>query len=162
MSAQLKPVPVFGRETFDTVVGEIETLMQAHYEEVNHHADIPPGCDYEKYRKAEQLNLLRIFTVRIAGLLVGYSIFMVGFSLHYKTSFQARQDTLFIHPDYRQGMTGYRFIKWVDDRLRLEGVQVCYQHHKVLAGDRLNLGPLFERLGYQLIYKMYFRRLDQC
>jgi GNAT superfamily N-acetyltransferase len=162
VNAQLKSVPTFARETCDTVVDEIEALMEAHYAEVNHHPDIPPGCDYDKYRKAESLGILRIFTVRVGGALVGYSIFMVGFSLHYKTSFQARQDTLFIHPDYRRGLTGYRFLHYVDDYLRADGVQVAYQHHKVLEGDRLNLGPLFERMGYQLIYKMYFRRLDQC
>jgi GNAT superfamily N-acetyltransferase len=162
MNAQLKPQPFFARETCDTVVDEIQALMEAHYAEVTHHADIPPGCDYEKYRKAEQLGILRIYTVRVASALVGYSIFMVGPSLHYKTSFQARQDTLFVHPDYRRGLTGYRFLQWVDDRLRGDGVQVCYQHHKVLEDNRLNLGPLFERLGYRLIYKVYFRRLDQC
>lgn len=162
MNAQLKPVPAFARETCDQVVDEIEALMQAHYAEVNHHPDIRPGCDYDKYRKAERLGLMRIFTVRLHGALIGYSIMMVGFSLHYKTSFQARQDTLFLHPDYRQGLTGYRFLVWVDEQLRAEDVQVIYQHHKILEEGRLNLGPLFTRMGYQPIYTMYFRRLDRC
>jgi GNAT superfamily N-acetyltransferase len=160
VNAQLKPMPCFARESCDAVADEIEALMQAHYAEVAHHPDIPAGCDYARYRKAEELGLLRIYTVRVDRCLVGYSIFMVGFSLHYKSSFQARQDTLFIHPEYRKGLTGYRFLRWADEQLKTDGVQIIYQHHKLLEGDRLNLGPLFERMGYKPIYRVYFRRMD--
>jgi GNAT superfamily N-acetyltransferase len=159
MNAQLKPTPVFARETCDTVAGEIFALMETHYAEVAHHPDIPPGCDEAKYRQAEKLNILRIFTIRVSGVLVGYAIFTAGFSLHYKSSFQARQDTLFLHPDYRQGSLGYRFLCWIDTQLKAEGIEIIYQHHKLLEGGRLDLGPLFERMGYKPIYRVYWKRL---
>lgn len=162
MNAQLKPVPAFARETCDAVQVEIDALAEAHFSEVTHHADIPPGTDWPHYRKCEDLGILRIYSVRVEGRLTGYSVFLIGYSKHYKTSLQARQDTLFLHPEQRQGMTGYRFLRWVDEQIRAEGVQIIYQHHKLFADGRLNLGPLFERLGYQPIYKMYFRRLDRC
>jgi len=157
MNASLKPVAVFARETCDSVVDEIQALIELHYAEVAHHPEIPPGMDEAKYRQAEKLGILRIYTVRVAERLVGYEIFTVGQSWHYKTSFQARMDTVFIHPDYRQGLTGYRFLKWVVTELEREGVEVSYQHDKILDG-RLDLGPLFRRLGYQEIYRVYWRR----
>jgi hypothetical protein len=157
MNAVLNVAPVFARETCDQVVAEIQGLIELHYAEVAHHPEIPPGMDEDKYRQAEKLGILRIYTVRNAGRLVGYEIFTVGKSWHYKTSFQARMDTVFIHPDFRRGLMGYRFLKWVMTQLVNEGVEVSYQHDKILDG-RLDLGPLFRRLGYQEIYRVYWRR----
>jgi hypothetical protein len=159
MNALVKPVPHFGRETCDQVCNEIFDLMRAHYHEVAHHPDIPPQCDEGRYRKAEEVGLLRIYTVRLLGVLVGYWVGMVATSLHYKSSLQARQDTLFIHPDYRQGLVGYRFLKWVDQQLALEDVEIVYQHNKLLDGGRLDLEPLFVRMGYRPIYRVYWKRL---
>jgi hypothetical protein len=158
VSAQLKPVPHFARETCDQVHAEIQALTEAHYAEVAHHPEIPPGMDEAKYRQAEKLGILRIYTVRVLGKLVGYEVFTVGHSWHYKTSFQARMDTVFIHPDYRLGATGYRFLKWCMSQLELEGVEISYQHDKILPGGRLDLGPLFRRMGYEEIYRVYWRR----
>jgi len=159
MNALVKPVPHFGRETCDQVVGEIFALMEQHYAEVAHHPDIPPECDTERYYLAEKLGLLRMYTVRVSGVLVGYWVGMVGFSLHYKSSLQARQDTLFIHPDYRHGLTGYRFLKWVDSQLTADGVEIVYNHGKLLENERLNLEPLFIRMGYRPIYNVFWKRL---
>jgi hypothetical protein len=156
-----KPVPHFGRETCDQVVGEIFDLMRAHYHEVAHHPDIPPECDEGRYRTAEKVGLLRIYTVRVQDFLVGYWVGMVATSLHYKSSLQARQDTLFVHPDYRQGLVGYRFLKWVDQQLALEDVEIVYQHFKRLPDDRLNLEPLFIRMGYRPIYEVLWKRLRE-
>lgn len=148
----------FAREHFDTVIDEIELLVDAHYGEVNHHPDIPPGIDKAKYQTAEKIGILRVYTVRVDDLLVGYEVFMVGFSMHYCTSFQARMDTLFIHPAYRKGIMGFRFLRWVQQQLEAEGVEVGYRHHKILEGGRLDLAPIFKRLGWEPIYVMYFRR----
>jgi hypothetical protein len=159
MNAQVLPFPVFSRETCNEVVDEIFALMEQHYAEVAHHPDIPPECDEARYRKAEELGLLRLYTVRQDYALVGYWVGMVGYSLHYKSSYQARQDTLFIHPDYRQGLTGYRFLRWVDQQLAQDGVEIVYQHNKILEGGRLNLEPLWRRMGYQPIYHVFWKRL---
>jgi N-acetylglutamate synthase-like GNAT family acetyltransferase len=107
----------------------------------------------------EKLGFLRIYTVRSAGALVGYEVFTVGLSLHYNTSFQAKMDTLFIHPDQRKGLVGYRFLKWVEQQLAAEGVEIAYRHFKLLKDGRLNLKPLFERLGWTPIYLMFYKRL---
>lgn len=160
MNAQLKPSAVFARESVASVRDDIELLLHEHYAEVSHHPDIPPGCDYAKYEQAEKVGVLRIYTMRVGGMLAGYEIFTIAFSLHYKSSLQARMDTLFVHPGYRKGLDGYRFLKWVDREIEKEGVQICYQHDKILPDGRLDLGPLFERMGYAEIYRVYWKRYD--
>lgn len=149
---------VFARERCADVRGDLDALLTAHYDEVSHHPDIPPGVDYDKYEQAERVGVLRIYTMRVAGKLVGYEIFTIAFSLHYKSSLQARMDTLFVHSDYRQGLEGYKFLRWVDSQIEAEGVQICYQHDKILPDGRLALGPLFKRMGYDEIYRVYWKR----
>lgn len=159
MNAQLKPLdarPLFSRETAAQVIGEIGHLLEQHYEEVTHHRDIPVGCDYDKYQRIERAGILRIYTVRVAGELVGYSIFMVATSMHYKSSLQARQDTLFLSARYRKGLAGYKFVKWVDEQLKAEGVQYIYQHHKFIK----DIGCVFQRMGYEAVYQVWGKRLN--
>jgi hypothetical protein len=162
MNAQLKPIdtrPAFARETCDQVYREIVGLIETHAAEVSHHPDIPVEMDEKRYRFAEKMNALRIYTVRVGGALVGYEVFQVGMSLHYNSSFQARMDTLFIHPDQRKGLVGYRFLKWSEQQLTDEGIEVAYRHYKLLEGGRLNLGPLLERMGWEPMYLMWWKRL---
>ena len=160
MNAQLKPVdtrPVFARESGIDVMPEIGHLLEEHYEEVTHHRDIPVGCDYEHYLKLDKAGILRIYTVRVMGELVGYGIYTVGHSKHYKSSYQARQDTLFLSAAHRRGSAGYRFIKWLHEQLRAEGVQIVYDHGKFVK----DIQSIFERLGAEPVYYMYGRRLDK-
>lgn len=156
MNAQLKPVPQFSRESSATVIDEIKSLLEAHYAEIAHYSDIPIGCDYDSYLTMEANGKLRIYTIRLDGALVGYAIFKVATSLHYRTSLQAQQDVLYLDPTYRKGRIGMRFIQFCDGQLQAEGVQVVYQHVKA----KHNFGPMLERLGYELIDHLYGRRLD--
>lgn len=135
-------------------MGQIDHLLEQHYEEVTHHRDIPVGCDFDKYQRLESAGVLRIYTVRVALELVGYAIFTVATSMHYKSSLQSRQDTLFLSAPYRKGLTGYKFMKWVDAQLESEGVQIVYQHGKFVK----NIESIFERLGYEPTYYVYMKR----
>ena len=148
--------PSFARETSEEVIQEIAPLFEAHYREIAHYQDIPLSVDYAAYLRLEARGCLRIYTIRVGILLVGYAIFAVARSMHYSTSLQARQDILYLDPEYRHGRLGMRFIAWCDEQLRAEGVQVVFQHIKAAH----NFGPMLERLGYELIDHMYGRRLD--
>lgn len=135
---------------------EIFPLLELHYSEISANLDIPLEPDFEMYLKLDQMNMIRVFTSRDdANALIGYAVFFVRHNSHYKSSLQAVQDVLFIHPNRRGN--GGRFIKWCDDQLRSEGVQVSYHHIKA---DH-NFGPLLERLGYKLVDLIYSHRLDK-
>jgi hypothetical protein len=158
MNAQLRPVPQFSRETSATVIDEIKPLLDAHYAEIAHYQDIPVNVAYEKYLAVEALGRLRIYTVRSRGELVGYAIFTLAPSLHYSGSLQAMQDVLYLHPWYRKGRVGMRFIEWCDSQLRVDGAQVVYQHQKIAHPA---LGKLLARIGYEAIDTIWARRLDR-
>lgn len=158
MNAVLKPrTATYALESIESVWDEIQPLLEAHYVEIAHYPDIALAPDYGRYRTAQRLNKLRIFTARVGGRLVGYAIFFLDHHHHYKESFQAQQDILFVLPDYRGSMVGARLIRYAEDLLREEEVQVVLHHCKA----KHDLGPLFERLGYELMDLIYVRRLDR-
>ena len=85
--------------------------------------------------------------------LVGYAVFFVRGNPHYKSSRQAVQDVLFLHKSARGN--GARFVAWCDHRLVEEGTEVVY-HHVKAAHD---FGVMLERQGYELVDKVYAKRL---
>jgi GNAT superfamily N-acetyltransferase len=105
----------------------------------------------------EDLGMLRCYTARVAGALVGYGVFTVAHNLHYRGSIQAKQDVLFVLPEYRKSRIGYQLIKFCDERLRADGCQVVYQHVKT-AHD---FGPLLKRMRYEAVETIYAKRLDK-
>lgn len=149
---------VASREHIRDVWDEIAPLTQQHYAELAHFQDIPLNPDRQSYEIAEAHGSLRTFVLRDAGRLIGYAIFFVARNSHYRDSLQARQDVLFLLPEYRGRRVGMTFIDACDAALRSEGVQAVYQHVK-LAHD---FGPLLLALGYEAVEKVYARRLDRC
>lgn len=136
------------------LIEEITPLLTAHYREIAHFPDIALEPNYARYCAAEDKGALRIFTARIDGALVGYAIYLVEASLHYRASLQAHQDVLFVHPDYRRASVGVRMIRHADEQLATEGVQVIYQHSKAAH----SIGPILERQGYELVDEIYAKR----
>jgi GNAT superfamily N-acetyltransferase len=145
----------FNRESFLRVTGDLSPLIKEHYKEIAHYQDIPLAPDWDIYKRAEQMRSLYIYTARIDSKLVGYAIFFVRPNLHYSGSLQAQQDILFIKKEHRG--FGRHFIKWCDDELRKEGVQVVMHHVKA----KHNFGPMLERMGYELIDHIFMKRLDR-
>jgi len=148
----------FGLELLTELWSEIDPLLVAHYEELARFKDIPLAPDKAAYATVENIGMLRTYTVRDDGVLVGYAIFFLRQALHYSTSLQASQDVLFISPAHRGRKTGLEFLTWCDEQLRVEGVQVVYHHVKV--DPALDFGPLLIRLGYEQIDAIYGKRLD--
>lgn len=154
MNAVLKPVPIFHREAIDDVIEEITPLLTAHYKEIAHFQAIPLDPDYGRYARMEAAGVLRIFTARLDGSLIGYAIFAVDRSAHYHGSLQACQDILYVHPMNRGGL-GLRLIRYCDRALKAEGVDVVRHHVKVAH----NFGRMLEREGYELEDVIYVKRL---
>ena len=136
---------------------ELIPLISEHYKEISANQDIPLDPNWDFYEKGRDLGFMRVYTMREAGVLVGYGVFTVLAAMHYKGSIQATQDILFLRADLRGKLSGFRFIKWCDDRLREAGAQVVYHHVKV-AHD---FGTMLERIGYKHVEKIYSRRLDK-
>lgn len=144
----------FKKENFTDSFDESIPLLFEHWEEIAHYPDIKLDPDVKKYTALQESGSLRVFTARVEGKLVGYSVYIVGHNIHYRESLQAKQDVIFIHKDHR-GL-GFKFIKFCDDQLREEGVQAVYHHVKA----QHNWGRMLLRQGYELVDLIYAKRLD--
>ena len=67
------------------------------------------------------------------------------------------QDILFLLPEFRGSTVGFRLVKFCDEQLRAEGVQVVYQHVK---NAHPMLGAVLSRVGYEPVETIYAKRLD--
>ena len=67
-----------------------------------------------------------------------------------------RHDVVFVLPEYREGMTGYKLIKYAEDYCRENNVSLLNINTKVhLPFDSLMLGMNFELI--ERIYSKYLR-----
>jgi len=156
MNTEVATTPTIQRETFEAVYHEALPLLEAHREEIAHYKDIPLHVDVAFYQGLEAAGGLRIFTVRQEGRLIGYCAVFVRPNAHYCDSLQAMQDVLYVAKEHRHGRLGYQLIRYVEEALRNEGVQVLYQHVKTTN----QVEQLLERMGYELMDYIYTRRLD--
>lgn len=144
-------VLAFARENIAGVVAEIRPLAVAHHREVGEYPDIPIELDLGRYQAAESIGALRIFTARREGKLIGYAVFFVQANAHHRQSLQAALDGIFL----AERGEGFRFIRWCDDELVSEGVEVVL--HAVKASN--DYGRMLERIGYTIMDHVYSRRL---
>lgn len=137
----------FQTESFTACKDEFETLVFAHWDEIAlDHSDVPLDIDWALYGALENINRIMFSTVRDDDKLVGYHLTMVSTHLHYRSTLHGIVDFYYIHPDYRKGFTGIKFLKYVEEELKKLGVK------KIITGckDHHNLSKLLERLGYKL------------
>jgi GNAT superfamily N-acetyltransferase len=146
------------RETWQSAYADAQPLLRCHWREIAHYPDIPLDVDAASYEQVEAAGMLRIYTARLDGKLVGYAAFIVSPSLHYKGSIQAKQDVLYVDPAHRGGTIGARLVKFSDAHLAIEGVQVVMQHVKL---SHPLLGRLLVLRGYEPIETLYAKRLDR-
>jgi len=149
----------FQRETYEDVIGDIRPILELHWREVARYPDIPLQPNWTAYEHLQALDILRIYTGREDGRLIGYSIFVVHKDLHYSTSLTADEDLLFLAPEYRKGRVGLQLMQFAEAELTAEGVQLVKRRTKV--AERLNFGALLERMGYEPIDVIYGKRLDK-
>ena len=145
----------FQRETATAeLIQELMPLLTLHYQEIAHYKDIPLDIDVDRYAATESSGGLRLYTARDEQrAAVGYAVYCVASNAHYKSSLQAVQDVLFIHPQ-RRGF-GREFILWCDEQLAKDGVEVVY-HHVKKAHD---FGAMLKLMGYEAVETIYGRRL---
>lgn len=156
---------MFGWETVDQQLADgLEDLAALHWEEVAGDKDvIPLAPDWDRYRALEKSGVFKCLAARRDGILIGYSWWLVGPSLHYMTTKHAVNDLIFLDPDERRGLAGVRLIREGERALRDLGVVKVIYHSKpnVLLGQKKHtLGDLLVVLGYHLIEHSYAKVLS--
>lgn len=152
------PAVTFAREALSPdLVTELTPLLVRHYTEIAQFQDIPFDPDWPVYTEMAYAGVLRVFTVRADGVLIGYAVFIIRHHPHYRSSLQANQDILFVDPVWRRATLGLQLVDFCDEALRAEGCQIVYQHVKRAHPA---LGYIAEQAGYHPIETIYAKRLD--
>lgn len=145
----------FALEAVADVWDEAQPLIRAHGREVRFFAGLEPDLDRDMMVKLDELGLLRLFTARVAGRLVGYAVVFVNRHMHYRGQVWAVQDALYVLPEHRGRMV-LRFLAWQDDRLTKLGCSVIVRHSTV----HRDYTRVLEHQGYVPLDHGYARRLD--
>lgn len=148
----------FARERAQDLWGEIIPLLIEHKAEIAHYPDIELDPDVAAYNACEDVDLLRCYTARMNGALIGYACFFVKRNMHYRRSLQALQDVLFVSKPHRHGRVGYKLIRFAESSLQLERVQVIFQHIKVNTPETI---ALFRKMDYEPVDVIMAKRLDR-
>ena len=143
---------VYKEEKIADILEDLKPLLLKHWEELaNHKTDRPLDPDYVGYQTLNDLGILKMFTVRVDDVLVGYSIWLVTNHLHYKTWKYAVADIYWLHPDNRKTGMSFDFFFHTEDWLKAQGVK------SITVQDKVNHShsKFFNRIGYKPIEQVY-------
>jgi GNAT superfamily N-acetyltransferase len=138
-------------ERYADVLEEIKPLNRLQWEEIaTFREDVPLDPDYEGYRRHDAAGTMIIVTARSGEELVGYSIFFLLKHPHYRGTWFAMNDIIYVRKDKRGSMAGVALIK----RSEREVWKAIEKRGAKLAKVSWHLKPshdfsaLLERLGY--------------
>lgn len=127
------------------VRGEVESLIQDHYDEV-YPARETFDChmDWDSYEKLEGMDFLKIFTARDSGELVGYLWVIISPNLHSKGSVVACDDGLYVAKSHRGQAVAKDLVQFTERCLKEDGVKVFH-----IVGTTENpIDSFVRRMGY--------------
>jgi hypothetical protein len=155
----------FQAESFRAIKDELHVLHVAHWNETERaRAGFALEPDYEHMELAELRGELLQFTARKDGVLVGNIRMYLFRDLHTKTK-AAREDTLFLLPEVRQGFMASRFIDYAERCLRAIDVCEVWVDTKILfseSGDVVrDVGALMRRRGYTHVANRFHKTLSK-
>ena len=146
----------YQQEFLDTVEKDIKPLLQDHWEEIAlNKSAIKLNPDWDAYHNLEDNGILKVFTARSDGELIGYFVVLIRNHIHYKDHVFAANDVLFLKQEYRKGLTGAKLMKFAEKCLKEDGVSVLVvntKRHKPFDG-------LLEWLGYSHVENVYSKYL---
>lgn len=155
MTTLIRQIPVgtvYAVEDWHDLKAEMLPLLERHWREVAmNHAEVPLDIDHQRYDDLADSGALQILTVRRSGRLIGYHVAIVSGHLHYKSTLHGITDVYWIAPECRHGVTAMRMFQAVERELGRLGVRKLFTATKL----HLDQGPLFERLGYRPVERLY-------
>lgn len=146
----------YQQESLVTVKADIIPLLEKHWEEVALNKEkIKLNPDWDAYANLEDAGVLKIFTSRKDGKLVGYFVVFVKSHIHYKDHLFCYNDVIFVDEEYRKGFTSTRLIKFAEKCLKADGVEVMIVNTK----RHKPFDSLLVWLGYKHIENLYSKVL---
>lgn len=142
----------YQEENADNIGQDWIDLFIKHYEEIAWRKDkIKLNPDLDKYKIICDRGLMKVYTAREDGTLIGYAVWLVAPNLHYKDSIKAMNDILYVDPAKRGGKTGLSLIKFSEMKLKDLGVHSIGLHIK----KSFDWGNVAERMGFECTESNY-------
>ncbi len=139
-------------ESYLEVCEDIKPLIKMHWEQIALNKDkIILNPDWDEYQRLYNSGNLKIYTARKKHELVGYFIVAVAKNIHYKDHLFANCDIIYVKPDSRAGMTGYKLITFAENELKNLGVSVLNINTKI----HTPFDKLLVRMHFGLIERLY-------
>lgn len=149
---------IFSEEYFnDELIQEISFLTQLSWKETNcsPYADYDP--DWEEYTSLNEMNLLRLFTVRSEeNELVGYITFLVAPTIHSKGVIHALHDSMYILKQHRKNGTAKNLIEYVEKELKQSNVIMMM----ITVMTHRDFSPTLKELGFVKADTSYIKRMN--
>lgn len=146
----------FSRESYERAVDDVRPLLREHWQELATYEDVPLDPDFDSYRVVDAAGMLRVYTARLDGALVGYAIFFVRPHHHYRSTLWAISDIILVRREHRNLGLGDGLFGFVERDLAADGVKVMYTMAK-LAHPELSF--LLESRGHVKNEVIHAKRL---
>lgn len=130
-------------------------LFEAHWAEVAQDKSWAPDANWPYYRALEAANMLRIVILCVHGLPVGYFLFVVSESLHYRTHKLASSDMFYMLPQFR-AQYAVRLFRAAEQYAREAGAGKLYIAFKIYK----DITPLTKRLGFRHVEDVVVKSLE--
>lgn len=107
-------------ERFADAIHEALPLLKKNWEETGDGGDFEPNFD--QYFAMERAGVIKFFSARRDGALIGYLSIFVTPELHCTRRKTAISDAFWVHPLEREGWVGYKLLSLCEEGLREFGV----------------------------------------
>lgn len=142
----------FKKESFSDTFPELKSLFKQNHAETSALND-PLDPDYLRLSEMERAGNLLFYVIRYQGEAVGYAMFYLDEEIRHKGVWSAVQEMMFVEKKHRG--IGIAFITYCDAMLKEMGVKYVWRQ----ATTKLDVGRVYEHLGYELIQKTYLKGL---
>lgn len=130
-------------------------LFELHWREVAQDKGWQQDPNWDYYRALEAANMLRIVALTVNSIPVGYFVFIVSQSLHYRTKHLASSDMFYILPQYR-AQYAVRLFRAAERFAKEAGAGKMYIAFKIYK----DILPLTKRLGFSHIEDVVVKSLE--
>ena len=132
-----------------------EGVTLAHAAQLEVGAFPPEAFDPQKapFLEMESRGLLRVYTMRLDGRLIGFCMLACAASPWYPSILVPTTFVNYVVPEHR-GRLSVRFIRWVDEALRDDGAYGVGRQVR----PECDYSRTLSRLGYAESERSYFRR----
>ena len=146
-----------GFERLSAIAHEMRYLAGRQQAEVGGNY-LPYAPDWDTYLAYERAGSCNAWTARTieSKVLVGYVIWITTRGLHSVDTIFASADLVYLAPEWRDGMTGYKLLKSAVAAISPKVGIVKVETNDLYEGGRM--GVLLKRLGFERIGSIYVHR----